>query len=174
MADFRNGSVRLEFWSCFGKGSLRLRLAESSVTLPFEGGSRQLSGGQGKDGIATVGASDKPLGAAKVFLAKGSALGVTVNGSHFGIFGPTGSNWRVNAGDDVNSVQSRLAGKAYLSDWTRPRNVVPRPVWDLGRAVKTATHPTTDFGLAKPLRSRSRTTGTNELVRSSRRYRNQR
>ncbi|HLP42121.1 MAG TPA: glycoside hydrolase, partial [Fibrobacteria bacterium] len=46
-----------------------------------------------------------------VWFQDGGTLGVTVNGRHYGIFGPTGSTWTVSGQARI----STLAGKNYLS-----------------------------------------------------------
>ncbi len=110
MQDFTNGTIRFEFWKVFGEGSVDLKLAESKVTLP-DGTERNV----GEKEIATVGGGDAKNGAAKVFYANGSVLGVTLNGSHFGIFAPTGTDWGIKAGDQTDSLTSDIAEKNYLS-----------------------------------------------------------
>ena len=118
LRDFENGTVRFEFWKCFGKGPVQLKLADCRVSLPFSGGEDKTLGRSGEEEKerATVGAEDKPPGAARIFYAQGAVLGLTLNGGHFGIFGPTGSNWgEVAAGESTDSIVSDLAGKDYLS-----------------------------------------------------------
>lgn len=73
---FENGSVRLEFWKCFGEGSVQLKLADSRVFLPLAEGERRFDGAE----FATVGGSDKPPAAGLVTFRKGSVLGLRLNG----------------------------------------------------------------------------------------------
>jgi endoglucanase Acf2 len=105
---FKNGSIRLEFWKCFGKGSVYLKLADCRVVLPIKDGERSL---KADAEFATVGTDDKPLGAAKVTYRKGSTLGVKLNGSDFAIFAARGVEWGVVAGDRVDSLR---AGSKFL------------------------------------------------------------
>jgi len=106
MRDFTKGTMRLEFWKCFGDGQLELKLAQSSVELP-DGTSRPL----GTDEVASVGGGTEGAGAAKVFHRSDRALGVTLNGSHFGIFAPEGAELVI----ENDELVSELAGKNYLS-----------------------------------------------------------
>lgn len=106
MRDFTDGSVRLEYWRCFGDGELNLKLAESTVQFP-DGTSKTL----GKEGLATVGAAEEGAGATKVFHRNDRMLGVSLNGSHFGIFAPDGAKLEI----ENDLLISDLAGKNYLS-----------------------------------------------------------
>ena len=106
MQDFTNGTVRLEFWKCFGEGALELNPSASQVELP-DGTTRPL----GEAASASVGAGDQRTGAAKVFHDGGQTLGLTINGSHFGIFAPLGSELAIE--DDT--LVSGLGGKSYFS-----------------------------------------------------------
>jgi endoglucanase Acf2 len=112
MRDFNGGSVRLEFWKCFGKGGSSLKLADCSVQLPLANGKRSVADVANTD-VAETGATDVKAGAAKVFHRDGAILGVSVNGTHYGIFAPTGTTWP--AGDSFDQLTSDLAGKNYLS-----------------------------------------------------------
>ena len=97
---FKNGSVRLEFWKCFGKGPVELKLADCHVQLPFADGQRQLEGAE----FATVGASDKPPAAGLVTFRKGSIIALRLNGSDFAIFAPEGHDWGLSPSDRVDGV----------------------------------------------------------------------
>ena len=46
-----------------------------------------------------------------VFAQGGSVLGITINRSNYGLFGPTGSTWQVNGNKLVNNAD----GKGYFS-----------------------------------------------------------
>src|SRR5262249_1004084 len=59
----------------------------------------------GADALATF------IATPTVWANSGSVVGATVNGHHYGIFGPSGSTWAL-AG---TSLQSSLAGKDYFS-----------------------------------------------------------
>jgi endoglucanase Acf2 len=120
---FRNGSVRLDFWKCFGKGTVKLKLADCQVMLPVADGERALPTDAE---FATVGANDKPPAAAKVTYRKGSTLGVKLNGSHFAIYAPKAVEWGVVAGDRVDSMRAAAPflvvaampdGKAETIEW---------------------------------------------------------
>jgi len=107
--DFKNGTIRFEFWKCFGKGEVELDLSKSKITLP-DGTERT----PGKGDKASVG-NDKPQGAAKVYYCADNVLGVSLNGIHFGIFAPSGTEWGLKPGDTKNSLETDLSGKNYLS-----------------------------------------------------------
>ena len=118
MQDFRTGTVRLEFWKCFGKGSLQLRHDDSQVTLPIKDGKYFLSeerltktSATGIGNLADGQDSDK---SARVFYRNKNVLGVTVNGTHYGLFAPGGSAWKPN-GEAVNQVSTDLNGREYFS-----------------------------------------------------------
>ncbi|MEK8128741.1 glycosyl hydrolase [Paenibacillus filicis] len=51
--------------------------------------------------------------------ASGSVLGVTVNGHHYGLFGPTGSTW---SGIGSSTLTNSLGGKNYFSVAVLPDN----------------------------------------------------
>lgn len=104
--DFKSGSVRLEYWKCFGNGSVLLDLEKCAITLA---NGKKLSP-EAKEKIVTVGENEKN-GAAKVFHDGGNVLGLTLNGSHFGIFAPTGAKLSIEG----DTLTSELAGKDYLS-----------------------------------------------------------
>lgn len=106
MQDFNNGTIRFEFWKCFGRGAVELKVSDSTLTLP-DGTTRV----PGKAGKVAVGDSDQASGAAKTFYSSGNVLGVTLNGSHFGIFAPGGSELTIKN----DAIVSNLAGKNYLS-----------------------------------------------------------
>ena len=116
-ADFRGGSVKLEFWKCFGEGDLRLDLSRCNVQLPIEDGQfflgedSSLSQQVGK-GVAVL-ADEKDAAGAQVFYRDENVLGVTVNGTHYGLFAPEGAEWPV--GDSFEEVTTDLAGKDFLS-----------------------------------------------------------
>ncbi|QDU96926.1 Glycosyl hydrolase family 81 [Lignipirellula cremea] len=122
MQAFRGGSVSLEFWKCFGEGELSLQLSKSAVRLPFAGEEStaflKQSGEFGKqpdEAIVTLKEPDHPPGAAKVFYDEGAVVGVTLNGAHYGIFAPSGSQWSGVTAGRAASLTSDLAGKDYLS-----------------------------------------------------------
>ncbi len=104
--DFTGGTIRFEFWKCFGEGALELNPSASRIELP-DGTSKPL----GEESSARLGAGNSSAGATKVFHDGGQSLGVTLNGSHFGIFAPQGSELTIE--DDT--LVSGLAGKSYLS-----------------------------------------------------------
>ena len=103
MRDFENGSIRLEFWKCFGEGTVELDAGKSKLSLP-DGSTRN-------PGTGTRVTGDKKPGAADVFVAEKQALGISINGSHFGIFAPAGTELAI----DNDSIATNLAGKDYLS-----------------------------------------------------------
>ncbi len=119
MQDFRNGSVRLEFWKCFGEGPLELQHAKSHVTLPVRDGRRFLraEGGLAKfsqDSIGRLEGDEQPEGPGQVFYRDQNVLGVTVRGTHYGLFAPTGSAWSSDA-DSLDELITDLNGKDYIS-----------------------------------------------------------
>ncbi|MFT6792600.1 MAG: endoglucanase Acf2 [Rubritalea sp.] len=85
MRDFNNGTIRLEVWKCFGKGLVTLRASDSQITLP-DGSKR----GLGEKNLV-IGEVNPNASIAKTFYHKGNILGVTLNGSHFGIYAPSGT-----------------------------------------------------------------------------------
>jgi endoglucanase Acf2 len=105
MRHFKNGSIRFEFWKCFGKSPVQLKISDCKVTLPD--GTTQTPG---INGIATTG-GDESKGAAKTFYDDDNVLGVTLNGSHFGIFAPKGTQLSI----ENDTLITDLAGKNYLS-----------------------------------------------------------
>lgn len=108
MQDFKNGTICLEIWKCFGKGKVQLKPDESSITLPLtkSGTLKQLSGEIINFGNPTASALayqpyyQKPQG--------NNVIGITLNGSHFGIFTPRGTQLSIKDG-------SILADVPYLS-----------------------------------------------------------
>ena len=60
-----------------------------------------------------------PAGSPAVWYSEEEVLGITVNGKHYGIFAPDGSEWTQNG-----SFQSTLNGKDYLSVALLPDNSV--------------------------------------------------
>ena len=129
--DFKSGTITLEFWKCFGKGDVQLKLDQCSIVLPIKNGKRFLTSGGGLDtkpgtGIATIDGNKKTK-SGSIFYRKGSVLGVTVNSNHYGLFAPTGSNWKAGGADTgdlktADSLRSDLAGKDYLSVAVLPDN----------------------------------------------------
>ena len=115
--DFKNGIVTVEFWKCFGKGSVQLKLSDCQFQLPFQKGvlyptkdgalQRRPS-----SGLATTIAESSAAG--KVFYRQKNVVGVTVNRTHYGLFAPTGATWSPS-GANVDGVNSDLAGKDYFS-----------------------------------------------------------
>jgi len=83
MRDFRGGRVKLEFWRCFGEGSLELRHADCRVLLPLTDGERFLAG-SGKlvkvseNSVGKLAGDEKPT-AGRLFYRNANVLGVTVN-----------------------------------------------------------------------------------------------
>ena len=47
--DFKSGTITLEFWKCFGKGDVQLKLDQCSIVLPIKNGKRFLTSGGGLD-----------------------------------------------------------------------------------------------------------------------------
>lgn len=103
LADFKNGSIRFEYWKCFGKGGVTLDAATSKLTLPDRS--------ERKVGANKITTGEKPPSAVKIFHDGGHVLGVTVNGSHFGIFAPSGTDLRIQEA----TLRSNLNGHDYLS-----------------------------------------------------------
>ena len=127
--DFENGTVKLEFWKCFGEGELRLNLAECKVQLPFAKRSyypNQDGGFSPKptNGIPTL-SSDNDAKKAKVFYRDQHVLGVTVNQTHYGLFAPTGTKW--SEGEGLDEAIIDLAGRDYLSVAVLP-NELPETI----------------------------------------------
>ena len=122
MRDFKNGTVRLEFWKCFGEGGSSLKLSDCSVDLPFADGklhpvsNGNLAAKPDAEGIARVGSGDGGRG--KVFHRESGALGVSLNGAHFGLFAPSTAEWQSNE----DQVSSDLGGKDYFSVAVLPDN----------------------------------------------------
>ncbi len=117
--DFENGSVRLEFWKCFGDGSLQLQHQQSSVDLPIDDGKVFLAqrgrfAAAGDDTTGNLEANDAAATAGHVFYRDDHVIGVTVNQTHYGLFAPSGSSWDPG-GSDVDAMSSDLGGKDYLS-----------------------------------------------------------
>jgi|GEM_PF-287690 len=59
-------------------------------------------------------------GAPTIWSNTGGVVGATINGHHYGLFGPTGSSWTVNG----NNLQSTLGGNTYFSVAVLPDNTV--------------------------------------------------
>lgn len=104
--DFNGGSIRFEFWKCFGNGSVQLKSSESTLQLP-DGSKRSL-------GENTITVGDKPVAIAKSFFASPNVLGVTLNDSHFGIFAPTGTSLKIE--DDAIIADMAFLSIAALPD----------------------------------------------------------
>lgn len=123
MQDFTNGSIQLEFWKCFGEGSLSLKLEDCKLKLPIEKGDRYLAANGKVSTSPTNGTqdlADRPdPKAAAIFYKNKNVLGVTVNQTHYGIFAPTGANWTEDgellSANSADQIESNLAGKDYLS-----------------------------------------------------------
>ena len=129
--DFQSGTITLEFWKCFGEGDVQLKLDQCSVELPIENGKRFLTA-DGKlatksgSGVATID-GEKKTGKAAIFYRESGVVGVTVNGTHYGLFAPTGSKWKSDGQDGSNAkstdkLSSDLAGKDYFSVAVLPDN----------------------------------------------------
>ncbi|MDB4766452.1 glycosyl hydrolase [bacterium] len=118
MEDFQGGTIKLEFWKCFGKGSLELRYDDSQVTLPMENGKFFLSDGKlakaPSAGTGKLAGGEDTSKAARVFYRNKNVLGVTVNGTHYGLFAPSGSTWTPDD-EAISQVTSKLDGKNYFS-----------------------------------------------------------
>jgi len=99
MQDFQNGTIRLEYWKCFGKGTVELNASESSLQLP-DGVVRSI----GETNITVGETVDNVI---KTFYDSGSVLGITLNGSHFGIFAPAGSKL---TGSKLTDSKPSIAG----------------------------------------------------------------
>lgn len=120
IADFQGGSVTLEFWKCFGEGDVDVKLDDSYVNLPWDDSPRRYLG---QDGTLAPEADSgqmtledvSGIGAATVFFQKENVIGLTVNGSHFGLFAPQGSTWKGVEGGRADVLSSDLAKKAYWS-----------------------------------------------------------
>jgi len=116
-ADFRGGSAKLELWKCFGEGDLRLDLSRCNVQLPIEDGQFFLRednslSRQPAKGVAVL-AGEKDAARAQVFYRDENVLGVTINGTHYGLFAPEGADW--SPGGSLDEVTTDLAGKDFLS-----------------------------------------------------------
>ena len=128
MKDFQGGSVRLEFWKCFGEGDVSLELSESSVKLPWGNSKPFFLGRQGKfsrqpvAGVTTLSDTATGQGAAKVFFRGEETLGLSINGVHFGLFAPAGAVWKGIEKDRTDLLTSNLAGKNYWSIAILPDN----------------------------------------------------
>lgn len=115
--DFQNGIVTLEFWKCFGEGSLQLKLDECQVELPIKDGTRYPTrqgtlARRAASGIAKTISESSAAGA--IFYRNQNVVGVTVNQTHYGLFAPSGATWSP-ASHDVDALNSSLAGKDYFS-----------------------------------------------------------
>jgi endoglucanase Acf2 len=108
MRDFKNGTIRLEVWKCFGKGTVELRASDSLISLP-DGTNRKIGEKNGVIGVVNPSAS-----IAKTFYHGGNVLGVTLNGSHFGIYAPKGPKLNIQK-DHVIADIPYLSG-AVLPD----------------------------------------------------------
>jgi endoglucanase Acf2 len=118
MRDFRGGSVQLEIWKCFGDGGLELRHDDSHVLLPISEGKfflndKSLSKNP-STGTAKLANGLTASSSAKVFYRDNHVLGVTVNGTHYGLFAPTGAAW-LPEGAAMDQVTCDLDGKHYFS-----------------------------------------------------------
>ena len=116
-ADFENGTVKFEFWKCFGDGDLRLDLSQCSLNLPIENGRFFLTSGNKLSehhgaGLAVLDGGENTT-QAKVFYRDENVLGVTVNETHYGLFAPAGARWP--AGDRLDEATTDLAGKDFFS-----------------------------------------------------------
>ena len=77
-------------------------LSQGKLEKAHSTGTGKLAGGEG---------SSK---AARVFYRNENVLGVTVNGTHYGLFAPSGSGW-TPSDEAINQTTSNLNGKAYFS-----------------------------------------------------------
>ncbi|MGJ8658043.1 MAG: glycosyl hydrolase [Akkermansiaceae bacterium] len=111
MADFKNGTIRLEIWKCFGKGPVEIKSSDSLVTLPTSPKGTQEKLGT-KNAIVGNVNPDAPI--AKTFYTSPNVLGVTLNGSHFGIFTPTGT--KLTMGKDTIITDIPFLSVAALPD----------------------------------------------------------
>ena len=106
MQDFNDGTIRFEIWKCFGDGAVDLKVPESKLQLPD--GSTRAPGDRAK---AIIGGDGAKPGSAHIFYDNTHVLGLTLNGSHFGIFAPSGSKLAI----ENDAIISNLAGKNFLS-----------------------------------------------------------
>ena len=115
--DFKNGIITVEFWKCFGKGALQLKLSDCQFQFPIKNG-LQYPTNAGKlqrrrtSGFAATTAESSEPG--KIFYRSKNVVGVTVNRTHYGLFAPSGATWSP-AGNHVKGLNSGLAGKNYFS-----------------------------------------------------------
>ena len=123
MREFANGSIRLEFWKCFGTGAVSLDLTNCKLNLPIKNGELHLTA-KGEmvpsSSNGTITLEDRPAPKpASIFFRNKNVLGVTVDNTHYGIFAPTGSNW-TEEGKNLTSkstdhINSTLADRDYMS-----------------------------------------------------------
>ncbi len=116
--DFENGSIHVEFWKCFGPGNLEvdhrscfLDLPNGKRYYPTRGQSLAASPEKSSGKILDGDTKGKP---ASVFFRNENALGVTVNGVHYGIFAPSSAVWSSEA-EALDEIQIETKGKNFLS-----------------------------------------------------------
>jgi len=115
--DFKDGVVTLEFWKVFGEGQVQLDLESSKVELPIEDGTRfpwEIGVLEKRPVVAVVKTAKESSSLASVFYRQKNVIGVTVNGTHYGLFAPSGSTWSPE-GETVDELGSTLNGKNYFS-----------------------------------------------------------
>ena len=115
--DFKNGSVKVEFWKVFGDGQVQLDLESCKFELPIAKGTRypwEIGVLEKRPDAKIVKTAEEGTGKAKVFYRDKNVVGVTVNRTHYGLFAPTGANWSP-AKNDVDELTTALAGKDYFS-----------------------------------------------------------
>ena len=148
MADMAGGSIKVELWRAIGDGTFEVETgsAQSYVDLPFANltvdgtpageGKLYLQGGAVVGGQAgglavapgAAAAADSTAdtvpsvpgwdGPGTVWFAADGVVGLTINGTHYGVFGPTGSTWSFSE----TGLVSDLDGKDYFSVAALPDN----------------------------------------------------
>ncbi len=146
--DFKNGSVKLEFWKCFGKGPVALKLAECTVGLPLANGVHHPADGRltrsAGSGTARTDDDAQAGGAARIFARSGNVAGVSLNGTHFGLFAPSGATWK-GPEERADQLVSDLNGKSYLSVAVLPDDSPETLAWFRERAYSFITDTRIDY-----------------------------
>jgi endoglucanase Acf2 len=129
MADFANGSVKVELWNAIGEGTPGLRVDapagdsnQATLSLPFADlGTLYFRGGATADTPSVLSTQPGSVAGADVMGGAAGALwdgqgdlwysqdgvaGVTIRGVSYGVFGPAGSQWTVTA----DGLRSDLGG----------------------------------------------------------------
>ncbi|ODN43776.1 glycosyl hydrolase [Piscirickettsia litoralis] len=108
--NFNNGNVSIDIWRNFGSGDILIDQSQARVVLPYQlDRTNILNFNNNREGSIARLEQDKN----EVWYQNANVMGLSVNGHHYGLFAPSGSQWSVSGNRSL--ISSNLAGKNYWS-----------------------------------------------------------